>query len=82
MHLLFLEAANWARGRRYERFHLGGGVGGAADSLHEFKRRFDPGGLLDAAVGKAIHDEAAYERLAGTGASVDGFFPAYRRLKT
>jgi len=81
-HLLFLEAARWARERGYERFHLGGGVGGAADSLHEFKRRFDPGGLVDAAVGKAIHDEAAYERLAGTDAGVDGFFPAYRRSGT
>jgi serine/alanine adding enzyme len=82
MHMLFLEAARWARERGYERFHLGGGVGGAADSLHEFKRRFDPGGLVDAAVGKAIHDEAAYGRLAGTDAGVDGFFPAYRRLET
>ncbi len=76
--LLFLEAAKWARERGYERFHLGGGVGGAADSLHEFKRRFDPGGLVDAAVGKAVHDEAAYARLSGGAASLDGFFPAYR----
>jgi hypothetical protein len=78
MHLLFLEAATWATKRGYERFHLGGGVGGRKDSLHEFKRRFDPGGLVDAAVGKAVHDEDAYARLAGGGASVDGFFPAYR----
>jgi hypothetical protein len=53
-------------------------VGGAEDSLHEFKRRFDPGGLVDAAIGKAIHDAEAYARLAGRAASVDGFFPAYR----
>jgi hypothetical protein len=78
MTLLFLEAATWARERGYERFHLGGGVGGAEDSLHEFKRRFDPGGLVDAAIGKAIHDAEAYARLAGRAASVDGFFPAYR----
>jgi serine/alanine adding enzyme len=76
--LLFLEAAKSARERGYERFHLGGGVGGAADSLHEFKRRFDPGGLVDAAVGKAVHDEGAYARLSGGAASVAGFFPAYR----
>ena len=29
MTLLFLEAATWARERGYERFHLGGGVGGS-----------------------------------------------------
>src|SRR5262249_33942207 len=78
MTLLFLEAAKWAKGRGYERFHLGGGVGGAEDSLHEFKRRFDPGGLVDAAIGKAVHDEEAYARLAGGRPSLDGFFPAYR----
>jgi serine/alanine adding enzyme len=78
MTLLFLEAATWARERGCERFHLGGGVGGAEDSLHEFKRRFDPGGLVDAAIGKTIHDEEAYARLAGGGPSLDGFFPAYR----
>ena len=78
MHLLFLEAATWARERGYERFHLGGGVGGREDSLHEFKRRFDPGGLVEAAVGKAVHDEEAYARLTGGTATLDGFFPAYR----
>jgi len=77
--LLFLEAARWAQELGYTRFHLGGGVGGAPDSLHEFKLRFDPGGEVEAAIGKAIHDEAAYRRLAGPGAGLDGFFPAYRR---
>ena len=78
MTLLFLEAATWARERGYERFHLGGGVGGAEDSLHEFKRRFDPDGLVPAAIGKAIHDEEAYSRLTGGERDLDGFFPAYR----
>jgi hypothetical protein len=81
MHVLFLEAATWACERGYARFHLGGGVGGREDSLHEFKRRFDPGGLVDAAVGKAVHDAAAYRRLAGND-GLDGFFPAYRRRDT
>ena len=76
--LLFLEAARWAQELGYTRFHLGGGVGGARDSLYEFKLRFDPGGELEAAIGKAIHDEGAYGRLAGARADLDGFFPAYR----
>jgi hypothetical protein len=81
MHLLFLEAATWASERGYERFHLGGGVGGREDSLHEFKRRFDPVGLVAAAVGKAVHDETAYARLT-RDEGLEGFFPAYRRPVT
>ena len=76
--LLFLEAARWAQELGYTRFHLGGGVGGARDSLYEFKLRFDPGGELEAAIGKAIHDEHAYRELAGPDAGAEGFFPAYR----
>ena len=77
--LLFLEAARWAREQGFTRFHLGGGVGGADDSLLEFKLRFDEGGLIESAVGKAIHDEAAYRELGGAG--FDGFFPAYRAAR-
>ena len=33
-----------AQANGYELFHLGGGVGGAEDSLWEYKRRFAPGG--------------------------------------
>ncbi|HXV58817.1 MAG TPA: GNAT family N-acetyltransferase [Gaiellaceae bacterium] len=77
--LLLYEAACWARERGYERFHLGGGAGGRDDSLFSFKRRFDPGGLLECAIGKAVHDPEAYERLAGRPADdLAGFFPAYR----
>jgi hypothetical protein len=80
--LLFLEAARWAQELGYTRFHLGGGVGGARDSLYEFKLRFDPGGELEAAIGKAIHDQEAYRRLSPGGAGYDGFFPAYRGTVT
>ena len=76
--LVLLEAARWAQANGYERFHLGGGLGGREDSLHHFKARFDPEGLVDAAVGKAIHDEDAYRRLSGGEGSYNGFFPAYR----
>ena len=78
--LVLLEAARWAQANGYERFHLGGGLGGKEDSLHHFKARFDPEGLVPAAVGKAIHDEDAYRRLSGGSEGVfEGFFPAYRR---
>ena len=76
--LVLLEAARWAQERGYERFHLGGGLGGSADSLHHFKARFDPEGLVPAAVGKAIHDNDAYRELSGGEAGYEGFFPAYR----
>lgn len=79
-HVLFYETAVWAAARGFERFHLGGGVGGFEDSLYEFKRRFDPDGLLPAALGKAVHDDDAYRRLAGTEEiHFAGYFPAYRR---
>ena len=77
--LVLLEAARWAQERGYDRFHLGGGLGGSADSLHHFKARFDPEGLVPAAVGKAIHDEDAYRELSGGEAGYEGFFPAYRQ---
>jgi serine/alanine adding enzyme len=77
-HLALLTAARWAREHAYELFHLGGGIGSRRDSLFEFKQRFDPESPpRPFAVGKAIHDEAAYAELAGT-TSLDGFFPAYR----
>jgi len=79
-HLVLYEAASWARAQRYDLFHLGGGVGGRADSLHEFKSRFDPGADREFAIGRAIHDETAYHDLveATGGADSRGFFPAYR----
>jgi hypothetical protein len=76
--LVLLEAARWAQERGYDRFHLGGGLGGSADSLHHFKARFDPEGLVPAAVGKAIHDENAYRELSGGQTGYEGYFPAYR----
>lgn len=79
-HLLFVETAAWASAHGFERFHLGGGVGGFEDSLYEFKRRFDPGGALLAFLGKAVHDEDAYRELSHVEEiDYEGYFPAYRR---
>ena len=69
----------WGQEHGYEVLHLGGGVGGRADSLLEYKLRFAPDGRVAAALGKAVHDVPRYLRLSGAGTvDWDGFFPAYR----
>lgn len=79
-HLLFWETAAWAAEQGFARFHLGGGVGGFEDSLYEFKRRFDPEGLLPAFLGKAVHDADAYRAITRSDEiEYAGYFPAYRR---
>jgi hypothetical protein len=78
-HLALLSLARWGAENGYTVLHLGGGVGGRRDSLYEFKLRFAPGGHVPGALGKAVHDLAAYERLTGRpGVDWDGFFPGYR----
>jgi hypothetical protein len=77
--LALLGLARWGQERGFTMLHLGGGVGGRADSLLEYKRRFAPAGLVPSRIGKAVHDEAAYLAAAGAGAIAwDAFFPAYR----
>jgi serine/alanine adding enzyme len=78
-HLALYSLAAWGQKHGFRTLHLGGGVGGRADSLQDFKRRFAPNGLVRSSVGKAVHDRDAYLRLAGDDAiDWDGFFPAYR----
>jgi serine/alanine adding enzyme len=78
-HLALYSLAEWGAEHGYTKLHLGGGVGGREDSLRDYKRRFAPEGLVPAAIGKAVHDEAAYLERAGADAiDWDGFFPAYR----
>jgi len=78
-HLALYGLARWGQEHGYDTLHLGGGVGGRADSLLQYKLRFAPGGLVAASIGKAVHDEPAYLRLSG-GYAVDwdDHFPAYR----
>jgi len=66
------------------RFHLGGGVGAAEDSLYEFKRgfskhraEFHSWRVLGDPVAYAAAEHAALAAGAVDGA--DGFFPSYRR---
>ena len=78
-HLALTGLAEWGQEQGYRTLHLGGGVGGRDDSLLHFKRRFAPGGLVAASIGKAVHDPAEYRRLSGADAvDWDAFFPAYR----
>jgi hypothetical protein len=78
-HLALLGLAQWGAEHGYELLHLGGGVGGRADSLLEYKRRFAPDGWVPSRIAKAVHDEPAYLSLARAEAvDWDGFFPAYR----
>ena len=58
--LALLGLAQWGQEHGFSTLHLGGGVGGRADSLLEYKRRFAPGGHVPSAIGKAVHDEPAY----------------------
>jgi serine/alanine adding enzyme len=77
--LALLSLARWGQEHGYETLHLGGGVGGRADSLLEYKLRFAPAGLVPAALGMAVHDRLAYARLTGRDEpDFTGFFPAYR----
>jgi serine/alanine adding enzyme len=78
-HLALYRLAEWGQEHGYSTLHLGGGVGGRADALFEYKLRFAPQGRVAVAIGKAVHDTDRYRRLAGTDAvDWDGFFPAYR----
>lgn len=78
-HLALCALAEWGQANGFSILHLGGGVGGRADSLLEYKHRFAPGELLPSATGRAVHDHAAYARLTGSDeVDWEGFFPAYR----
>ncbi|WIM94227.1 GNAT family N-acetyltransferase [Actinoplanes oblitus] len=77
--LLYHEVRLWGRQRGNRVVHLGGGVGGADDSLFQYKAAFG-GGRQDFHTWRLITDPAAYERLAGapTAESLGGRFPPYR----
>lgn len=78
----------WGKERGNEVFHLGGGLGGSADSLLLFKQGFSKQ-MLPFHTWRLVVDPAAYARLVeswsrclGDGEVVEplrGYFPAYRR---
>lgn len=81
--LMLLELALWARGRGNHAVHLGGGVGGADDTLFHYKAGFSSWHHAFSTV-RIVTDEKAYvdlvaERNPGADAADRrGFFPAYR----
>jgi CelD/BcsL family acetyltransferase involved in cellulose biosynthesis len=81
--LLLHGARGWAKEQGARHLHLGGGVGGAHDSLFEFKAGFSPERHLFHTL-RVVVDEPAYRQLVAARdprldpASRDGFFPLYR----
>jgi CelD/BcsL family acetyltransferase involved in cellulose biosynthesis len=77
-------AREWAQERGVRRLHLGGGVGGAEDSLFAFKAGFATDRHCFRTL-RVVTDPAAYARLVGAHdpaadpADARGFFPLYRR---
>jgi CelD/BcsL family acetyltransferase involved in cellulose biosynthesis len=82
--LLIHAVSGWARERGDMRLHLGGGVGGADDSLLHFKAGFSDDRHVFRTL-RVVVDEGEYARLVAAGdaardpGDLDGFFPLYRK---
>ena len=82
--LLIRTVTSWAKERGDLRLHLGGGVGGADDSLMHFKAGFSDERHVFHTL-RVVVDEAAYARLTTARhpeldpADLTGFFPLYRK---
>lgn len=82
--LLIRTVTGWAKDRGDLRLHLGGGVGGADDSLMHFKAGFSDERHVFHTL-RVVVDEPAYARLVAARhpeldpADLTGFFPLYRK---
>jgi hypothetical protein len=86
MRLMLDVVRRWAKARGNVRFHLGGGLGAARDSLFDFKAGFSPlratfetwRAVVDQdAYGRAV---SAWERRSGRASDpIEGYFPPWRR---
>ncbi len=81
--LMFDVARRWAIAQGAEVIHLGGGVGGARDSLYNFKRGFTSREHIYSIWRKVVNEEVYWEltrRLAGEETPLlnNGYFPLYR----
>jgi hypothetical protein len=82
--LLIHAATDWGRERGDRYLHLGGGVGGAHDSLYEFKAGFSrlrlPFHTLRLVVDPEAYEQLTSERVPDADPTdLQGFFPIYRR---
>jgi lipid II:glycine glycyltransferase (peptidoglycan interpeptide bridge formation enzyme) len=85
--LMFDHVRYWAKARGNQVFHLGGGVGGAKDSLHHFKAGFSQQRYQFSLLSLLL-DEEKYQYLVALKAKQSetqpeqllksSFFPAYR----
>lgn len=77
--LLYHEVRRWGRERGNRVYHLGGGVGGADDSLFRYKAAF-AAGRQPFHTWRVVNDRTAVERLCGSVStdSLTGRFPPYR----
>jgi GNAT acetyltransferase-like protein len=82
--LLIRTVTRWAKERGDLRLHLGGGVGGADDSLMHFKAGFSDERHVFRTL-RVVVDDPAYRRLVADRdpaldpTDLDGFFPLYRK---
>jgi lipid II:glycine glycyltransferase (peptidoglycan interpeptide bridge formation enzyme) len=82
--LLIRAVTRWAKERGDVRLHLGGGLGGADDSLMHFKAGFSDERHAFRTL-RVVVNEGEYRRLvraadpAADPADLDGFFPLYRK---
>jgi hypothetical protein len=77
----------WSKDQGYEQFHLGGGVGAQTDPLFQFKSGFSPARVPFYTWRYVVNEEkyadlnSRWERINRSLAdSVDGYFPAYRKV--
>lgn len=71
-------AAQWGKDHGFSIAHLGGGFGGAASALLDWKHRYDPATPLnDFYVANIVHNEAAFQRMAAEVSTTD-YFPPWR----
>ena len=75
--ILINHARQWATQRGANVLHLGGGLGGAQDSLMHFKAGFSDRRHLFK-TWRVVLDEQRYTELSGKELGSTGFFPAYR----
>jgi hypothetical protein len=81
--LLYDEVRRWGREHGNSLYHIGGGLGGASDSLFAYKAAFSAG-RHDFHTWRVVTDPDQYARLIGAGAgepartTMSGRFPPYR----